>query len=61
MRCAADAKALGRDTAALARELRWQAEAARLRELIEMLLASRSASLQDAAGRSRATISCTGD
>jgi glycosyltransferase involved in cell wall biosynthesis len=43
VRCADDAEAYHANAAALARELRWRAEAARLRQLIDGLLAQRSA------------------
>jgi glycosyltransferase involved in cell wall biosynthesis len=36
--CAANAEELGQNTAALGRELRWQTEAMRLKELVEALV-----------------------
>jgi glycosyltransferase involved in cell wall biosynthesis len=61
MHCAANAEELGRNTAALGRELRWQTEAKRLRELVEALVEKPSISKQVRAAFCDPMVSCQGD
>ena len=58
VRCAADAKSHRAGAAALACELRWEIEAARLRRLIDGLLAPRPVSVSDPLSVPQYRISC---
>jgi glycosyltransferase involved in cell wall biosynthesis len=58
VRCAADAESHRAGAAALACELRWEIEAARLRRLIDGLLAPRPVSVSDPLSVPQYRISC---